>query len=100
MEAYAEAHLAEPLTVEELAGAACLSTFHFARAFRAATGRTPHAWVTERRVARARRLLADPALPLAQVALAAGFASQSHFGQVFRQEVGATPGAYRREALA
>ena len=100
VKAYAEANLAEPLTVEELARAACLSTFHFARAFRAATGRTPHGWVTERRVARARRLLTDPALPLAQVALAAGFASQSHFGQVFRQEVGATPGAYRREALA
>ena len=98
---HAEARLDGTLTVAELARAACLSAPHFARAFCAATGRTPHAWVTARRIERARRLLADPARPpLAEVALACGFGSQSHFTRVFRAHTGATPAAYRAEVTA
>ena len=63
--------------------------------FRAATGTTPLAYATARRVARAQALLADPAMPLAQVAYATGFASQSHFGEVFRRHTGLAPGAWR-----
>ena len=92
---HAEAHLERPLALAQLAAVACMSPYHFLRCFRDATGRTPAAWVRERRVARARALLRDPRLPLAQVAFACGFASQSHFGEVFRALTGATPGAYR-----
>ena len=92
---HAEAHLERPLALAQLAAVACMSPYHFLRCFRDATGRTPAAWVRERRVARARALLRDPRLPLAQVAFACGFASQSHFGEVFRAQTGATPGAYR-----
>lgn len=94
---YVEAHLERPMTVEELAGVAGVSMFHFTRVFRAATGLTPHAHVQARRVERAKRLLAGP-MPLAEVAFAAGFASQSHMGQVFRRATGLTPGAWRAEA--
>ena len=92
---YAEAHLGEAVTVGDLAAAASVSLFHFSRMFKAATGSTPLAYVTARRVARAQGLLAG-GLPLAQVA----YASQSHFGQVFRAHVGVTPGAWWAEARA
>ena len=95
VEAYVEAYLGEPLTVAELAGVAGVSTFHFSRAFKAATGLTPHAFVTRRRMARARVLLEAGRLPLARVARACGFASQSAFGQAFRSHTGLTPGACR-----
>ena len=94
---HVEAHLERPMTTEELAGVAHVSLFHFSRAFKAAAGLSPHAYVTARRVERARRMLAGP-LPLAEVAFACGFASQSHFGSVFRRHTGLTPGAWRAEA--
>ena len=95
VEAYVEAFLGQPLTVEELAGVAGVSTFHFSRAFKAATGLTPHAFVTHRRMARARVLLEMGRPALAQVARDCGFSSQSAFGQAFRVHTGLTPGAYR-----
>ncbi len=92
---YVEAHLSEPMTAGDLASVAHVSLFHFTRIFRDATGRTPHAYVQARRVARAKSMLRGP-MPLTQVAMACGFASQSHFGQVFRAHAGATPGQWRR----
>ena len=94
---YVEAHLDRSVTAGELAGVAAVSLFHFTRMFRAATGTTPLAYATARRVARAQALLADPAIPLAQVAFATGFASQSHFGEVFRRHTGLAPGAWRAQ---
>lgn len=92
---HVEAHLDAPLGVADLAAVAEISVFHFSRVFHAAVGVSPHRYVTQRRVERARRLLADPAIPLAQVAFSAGFASQSHMGAVFKAHTGTTPGAYR-----
>ena len=96
---HVEAHLDRPLSLAELAGVACMSPFHFLRTFRDATGLPPARYVQARRVERAKALLADPALPLAQVAFATGFASQSHLGQVFKAHTGATPGAWRAAVL-
>ena len=94
---FVEAHLDEPLTVGDLAGVACISAFHFGRCFRTATGETPHRYVMGRRLERAKvMLLAEPALDVTSVALATGFASQSHLSGVFRARVGAPPGAWRR----
>ena len=76
---------------------AAVSLFHFTRIFRDATGRTPHAYVTARRVERARAMLRGP-MPLAQIAHGCGFASQSHFGEVFKAHTGATSGRWRRDA--
>lgn len=94
---YVHAHLADNLTLTDLAAVACLSPYHFARAFKASTGASPLAFVLARRVERARDLLARSDLPLAQVAYACGFASQAHFSTVFRKHTGATPGQYRRD---
>lgn len=94
---YVEAHLDDDITLADLASAACLSPYHFARAFKAATGKTPLSFVMERRVERAKALLAANAEPLAQVAYSCGFANQAHFSTVFRKQTGATPGAFRKE---
>ena len=94
---YVEAHLERSVTAGELAGVAAVSLFHFTRVFKAATGATPLAYVTARRIERAKALLAEPRLPLAEIAFALGFASQSHFGALFKARTGATPGAYRAE---
>lgn len=90
-----EARLDEALTLERLAGEAGLSTFHFAKMFRVSFGMPPHRYLAERRVERAKRHLRDGRLALQQVALACGYASQSHFTRAFRAATGATPGEWR-----
>ncbi|MDE0059522.1 MAG: anti-sigma factor antagonist [Defluviicoccus sp.] len=92
---FMEAHLGEDLTLGRLADEACLSPFHFARAFKAATGTAPHRFLTARRIDRARALLAEGELSLAGVAEICGFSSQAHFTRSFKRLVGATPGEYR-----
>jgi AraC-like DNA-binding protein len=74
------------------AGAA--NRFHLARAFRAANGSSPHAYLVQLRLLRARRLLAAGEAPV-MVAAACGFADQSHLGRRFRRAYGLTPAAYR-----
>ncbi|MCB2101804.1 MAG: helix-turn-helix transcriptional regulator [Rhodobacterales bacterium] len=83
-------------TLAGLAAVAGLSEYHFARMFRASMGESPHAYLLRRRVLRARDLLARPGGTLADVALACGFASQSHLTERFRQLMGVTPARYRR----
>jgi len=92
---YIEAHLADPLTLDVLAGVAALSTYHFARMFHASFGEPPHAWVLGRRLARARALLSSTADDLAAVARACGFGNASHLSRAFVQAAGITPGQYR-----
>ncbi|WP_376099615.1 helix-turn-helix domain-containing protein [Roseomonas sp. CCTCC AB2023176] len=93
---FVAAHLGESFGLDEMAAAAGLSPWHFARAFKVATGQTPRAYVAGLRVERARELLAEAALPLAQVAQDCGFADQAHFTTAFSRATGLTPGAYRR----
>lgn len=91
-----EADPGRDLSLSELAEACDLSAGHFARAFKQSMGRTPHRWLIEQRVARARLLLADTAMDLAAIALETGFSDQSHFTRVFSAHAGVTPGAWRR----
>lgn len=93
---YIQANLAQPLTLEALATQVGYSTYHFARLFRAATGASPYQFVLRQRVEGAQLLLREGQLPLLGVALACGFASQSHMTRHFRQQLGVTPGAYQR----
>jgi AraC-like DNA-binding protein len=95
--AYAEAHFGENISLADLAQAAGLSRFHFARAFQAATGETPHAHLRRLRCERAQAMMLDGQLGLADIALACGFAHQAHFTTAFRRVVGTTPGRWREE---
>jgi AraC family transcriptional regulator len=74
-----------------------LSVSHFARAFKASFGVTCHRWLTERRIERARELLAWTRLSLEEIASQSGFADQPAFTRVFRRFVGVPPGLWRRE---
>jgi AraC family transcriptional regulator len=96
---YIEEHLDAGLTLEQMAAAARLSAYHFARQFKAATGLPPHQYVILRRVERTKQMLqADGDLSLAEVAAHAGFSDQSQFSRHFKRLVGATPGQFRMSA--
>jgi AraC family transcriptional regulator len=92
-----DAALPGRITVEDLARALDMPRWTFADAFRAATGDTPHAYVTARRIDRACHLLRMGDMPLAEIAYATGFASQSHMTDTFRRVMGTTPGRWRAE---
>jgi AraC family transcriptional regulator len=96
---YVRAHLAQRIRVAELAQVAGLSPNHFAHAFSRVTGRSPHQSVLAARVAHAQALLQHSALPLSEVALSAGFASQQHLSRVLKQRTGRTPSQWRRQSL-
>jgi AraC family transcriptional regulator len=86
------------LSLAEIAGAAYLSEFHFARLFKKITGATPHAYLASLRIERARRLLAESDLPITEVGAQVGYNTQSHFTKIFREATGMTPKAFRNAA--
>jgi AraC family transcriptional regulator len=86
------------LAVAEVAGQLGLSVSQFSRAFRHHTGVPPHRWQLQQRIEHAKGMLKD-ARPLTDVAIACGFADQSHFTRTFRAMTGSTPGRFR-EALS
>jgi AraC-like DNA-binding protein len=91
-----EAHLADPMTVDLLAARAGMSVRSFHRAFRRATGRTPVDYCLQRRVERARELLAmDPGLRIGEVAARCGFEDSNYFSRVFRERLGKSPRTLR-----
>lgn len=90
------AHVSEPIALDDLAGMAGYSRFHFARGFRAATGLPPYAYILRARIALACRLLGEAQMPVGEVGSAAGFASHPQFASRFRQLTGISPSAYRR----
>jgi AraC family transcriptional regulator len=93
---YIEEHLDAAPTLEQMAAVSCLSPYHFARQFKAATGLPPHQYVIMRRVERARQLLQGGGdFSLAEVAACAGFSDQSQFSHHFKRVVGVTPGQFR-----
>lgn len=94
---FVDAHLDNAdLSLPRLAAQANLSEFHFARMFRASMGCTVHDWVAARRLDRARALLRETALPLADIAAACGYAGASHLSRHVKAGTGATPGQFRR----
>ena len=96
----ADRDFAEPLTLDAMAAAANLSKFHFAREFAAAYGETPRAYLTRRRIERAKDLLRSANLTVTEICLLVGFSSLGSFSVRFRQLVGESPSAYRRAAVA
>jgi AraC-like DNA-binding protein len=90
-----DAGAAEPLSLADMARRAGLGRYHFLRAFRAATGTTPHQYLIAARLRRAARLLLTTALPVTEVALEAGFGDLSNFIRTFRRAAGRSPRAFR-----
>lgn len=91
---YLDGHLVENISLRTLAGLVGLSPAYLNRVFRQTVGLPPHAYLTQRRVARAKALLAAGTPPSA-VAQQVGFADQSHLTRHFRRAFGVTPGSYR-----
>lgn len=92
--AYIHAHYDRDISVGDLAAATGLSPYHFIRVFSGSTGLTPHAYLTQIRVGRARQLLGAGETPV-QAAVASGFFDQSHLTRHFKRIVGTTPARYR-----
>lgn len=93
---FVEENLHEIIRAEDLAGIARLSISHFSRAFRESFRQTPYAYVLDRRIARAKQMMAAGNEPLAQIALSCGMADQAHFSRLFRRLTGETPSQWRR----
>ncbi|WP_051221459.1 AraC family transcriptional regulator [Neptunomonas japonica] len=98
---YLHSRLGEAVSLEDLAGVAQLSPFHFNRMFRTSMACTPHQYLTQLRIDHAKELLAssqheEELTSLSAIGLQCGFSNQSHFGRTFRQYVGITPAQYRK----
>jgi AraC-like DNA-binding protein len=93
---FINANLAGDPSISQVANECGLSSSYFARAFKEATGISPHRWLTKQRVERAKELLKDPRCELADIAQLCGFVDQSHFTRVFSRSEGYSPGRWRR----
>lgn len=96
LDEFIDAGLAGPLSVSSMAQLLSLSEGFLIRAFKEAVGKSPHSYLIDRRLARARDLLRDPAQRLSDIALACGFASQAHMATAFRQRLGVSPSEMRK----
>jgi AraC family transcriptional regulator len=96
--AYIEDHLAEPISLATLAQLAGLSPYYFCRAFKQSVGVPPHRYHNQRRMERAKLLLAKPASSVTDIGLTVGYSETSSFTAAFHKTTGLTPTAYRRTA--
>jgi AraC family transcriptional regulator len=94
---YISRHLDQTIGLADLAQEVGLSRFHFTRVFSNTLGRSPYQHVIRKRLERAYQLLMSSDLPVADVALSAGFSSQAHFSALCRRELGATPRSLREQ---
>jgi AraC-like DNA-binding protein len=85
----------EPLNLETISGEAGYSPFHFIRLFREAFDVTPHQYLTERRIQRAKHLLSQGEMTVTEVCFAVGFQSLGSFSALFARRVGYPPAVYR-----
>lgn len=92
---YVLAHLADPISLDDLAAVAGYSRYHFVRAFRQSTGHPPYAYVINQRLAHAQTLLTTTREPIAAIAMACGFATHAQFSKKFREIVGCSPAHFR-----
>jgi len=95
---FVENNLEMGIGLKDLAQIAGLSTFHFSRVFKQATGISPYRFVCERRLERARALLVKDDMSIAELAQCCGFANQSHFTTAFSHAMGVSPARFRQAA--
>lgn len=96
LEEFIESHLHESITIEQMANVVDLGVWTFTKHFKSSTGRSPHEFVLDRRVERARRLLSQGLMAIKEVACACGFADQAHMTRVFRARLGTTPSRLKK----
>lgn len=99
-EAYMAANFADDIALSEVAAHCGLTRAHFARAFKVSTGRSAHQWLLAYRVSRVEALLLSSEEPIGHIAIATGFADQSHLTRVFSRKKGVSPAAWRRRHRA
>lgn len=92
---FIEANLGNDISLDDIAGAAGLSSFHFSRSFKHATGVSPHQYLLSARIRHAQDLLCASHLPLAEIGALVGFKTPSHFSRTFAQITGLPPRHYR-----
>jgi AraC family transcriptional regulator len=93
---YIEQRLEEDVTIDSLAAVVYLSKYHFSRAFKVSTGMSPKRYLKQRRLEKAKAMLAEEAGTLAEIAKLCRFSSAANFSRAFRSVTGFTPGRYRR----
>lgn len=92
---YIEVNMSEPIRLQDIAGAAAFSPFHFSRTFKKATGFTPMRYVLICRVNAAKKMLMDPDMQQAEITYRCGFSSDSHLCTAFKSITGMTTTAWR-----
>jgi AraC family transcriptional regulator len=97
LDEFIDAGIGEALSVQSLAALLGLSEGYFMRAFKHTTGKSPHSYLIDRRLAKARTLMRDSTMRLAQIAHTCGFSSQAHMATVFRLRMGISPAKLREQ---
>ncbi|MEM6462253.1 MAG: AraC family transcriptional regulator [Pseudomonadota bacterium] len=92
---YIHDNLAEDLTLRSMSGLAAMSGYHFSRAFKTATGKSPLQYVIAERIALAKVLLKTTGLTVSEICFRTGYKDLSRFGQHFKRATGTTPGKFR-----
>lgn len=93
---YISRHMAEPISIDDMAGLLCISPGHFSRLFRRLTGETPSKYLQRRRVERAQHMLLTSGMSVAEIADKVGVPNLSQFTRLFSNICGCSPGKYRR----
>jgi transcriptional regulator GlxA family with amidase domain len=96
---YIETHLGDPVRLQDLAQAAGVSRFHFARLFRISTGESPMEFLLRTRIERAKMILRSTDRRMCEIAASLGFCDQSHFSRSFRRYAGMTPRQFAHQFL-
>ncbi len=96
---YIDHHYAAPLTIRQISREVALSPFYFIRLFRRVCGQTPHQYLTQRRIEKAKELLCTSDLCITEICMAVGFESVGSFSALFRKLAGISPTAYREHAV-
>lgn len=95
---YIDEHFREPIDLETISREACISRFHFHRLFTRIYHKTPHQYLTQKRIGLARELLAERQLSVGQICHCVGFESMGSFSDLFKKEIGLGPRLYRNIA--
>ncbi|WP_299608634.1 AraC family transcriptional regulator [uncultured Tateyamaria sp.] len=97
---FIETEMENNFDLSDMAALLDRDAFGFSRAFKAATGESPHQFLIQRRLMRVKQMLAQSNAPLAEIAYATGFSNQSHMTAAFSKAIGVPPGAFRKALRA